>query len=139
MRRIAIAPLCLLLACLCGAQARTGHRVVVEVNVPGTTAYATVLGNIENLKKAFAPEPVEVEVVCEGRGLDMLFSHDNVVAERVTKLHKAGVVFAACANTIKGRHIGKGRLLPFVQVVKAGVAEVVKKQEAGWSYLKGAF
>src|SRR5690349_6462701 len=114
MKPIATATLCLL-ACLCGAQGKTAHRVVVEVNVPGTMAYSTVLGNIENLKKAFAPEPVEVEVVCEGRGLDMLFSHNNSLAERVTKLHKTGVVFAACSNTIRGRHIGKGRLLPFVQ------------------------
>jgi len=125
------------LTCLCAAQAKS-HRVVVEVNVPGEAAYKLVLNNVENMKKAFAPESVEVEVVCHGPGLDMLLS-SNSLGARMEKLTKSGVVFAGCANTIRGRKIAKNRLYGFVRVVPSGVAEVVRKQEAGWSYLKGAF
>lgn len=127
-----------LLGSLCTAQEKTTHRVVVEVNVPGKTAYEIVLGNITNLRKALAPDPVQIEVVCEGRGVDMLLK-GGPVAKRIAAAQKQGVVFAACNNTLVYRKISRSGLLAGVVVVPAGVAEVVKKQEAGWSYLKGAF
>lgn len=114
------------------------HRVVIEVNVPGTNAYNFVLGNVEHIREAFAPEPVDIEVVCHGPGLDMLLNSSSV-APRVAKDAKSGVVFAACRNTIKGRHIDPHHLPKFIVVVPSGTAEVVRKQEAGWSYLKGAY
>ena len=126
-----------LLSCLCWAQGKP-HRVVIEVNVPGEAAYRLVVNNVENLKKAFAPESVEVEIVCHGPGMDMLVK-TNSLGARMGKLSAAGVLFAACSNSIRGRHIDIKHLFPFVKVVPSGVAEVVRKQEAGWSYLKGAF
>lgn len=115
------------------------HRVVVEVNVPGTVAYGTVLGNVTNLVKAFAPEKVEVEVVCHGAGIDMLLGRQKALAERVRQANKIGITFAACSNTLGGRNLSKKDLAPFIVIVDSGVAEVVRKEEAGWSYLKGAF
>lgn len=125
-----------LLACFAAAQ--NGHRVVIEVNVTGKTPFGTILNNATNLRKAFAPEPIQIEVVCHGPGLDLLL-RKSPMAKRVSELAKSGVVFAACANTIRGRHLSKSSLLPFTRIVPSGVAEVVRKQEAGWSYLKGAF
>ena len=53
------------------------------------------------------------------------------------KQSEAGVRFAACQNTMRRRNISKEDLLPFVGTVDSGVAEVVRKQEEGWAYLKG--
>jgi len=115
------------------------HRVVIEVNVSGTIPYGVVLNNAANLRKAFAPEPVRIEIVCHGAGLDLLLKRLNPLATRVSALAKVGVMFAACGNTVRGRHLSKTKLLPFVRIVPSGVTEVVRRQEAGWSYLKGAF
>ncbi len=112
--------------------------MVVEVNVPGKQAYAIVLGNVRNLQKALAPDPVQIEVVCEGRGVDMVLQ-SGPVAKEALAAEKKGVIFAACNNTLTFRKINPKHLISGVKVVPAGVAEVVKKQEAGWSYLKGAF
>lgn len=117
---------------------KQAHRVVIEVNIPSPMGFQTVLNNIENLKKAFAPEPVEVEVVCHGPGLDMIMKGGKAEA-RVKKVQKLGAVFAACANTMRGRKVTQAMLVPGAVVVKSGVYEVVTKQEAGWSYLKGAY
>ena len=54
-------------------------------------------------------------------------------------LQNGGVVFAACSNTLRGFHIDVKQLIPGVLVVDSGVAEVVRRQEQGWAYLKGAF
>ena len=38
---------------------------------------------------------------------------------------------------MKKQNVTKDQLLPFVTTVDSGVAEVVRKQEAGWAYIKG--
>ncbi|MEI8281710.1 MAG: DsrE family protein [Armatimonadota bacterium] len=118
-----------------GAAAQARHRIVVELDAPGTAAFGTTLNNVENLKKAFGTDPVEIEIVCHGGGIDLLLSHENKLSSRIQKLQKSGVKFAACNNTLKGRNIGKDRIFSFVSVVDSGTAEVIRKQEAGWSYL----
>lgn len=40
---------------------------------------------------------------------------------------------------MRGRHLLKSQMHPFGLAVDSGVAEVVRKDEAGWSYLKGAY
>ena len=57
-------------------------------------------------------------------------------SERMQKLSESGVVFAACENSMEKKQVTKADLLPFVTTVDSGVAEVVRKQEAGWSYIK---
>lgn len=118
------------------ALAQSRHRVVVEQTTGGAAAYSSTLKNIENMIKAFGAEPVDVEIVCHGPGIDLVFSHDNQLATRIRALQKQGVKFAACANTLKSRNIKPDRIFSFVTVVDAGTAEVVRKQEAGWAYLK---
>ncbi len=102
-------------------------------------AYRTVLSNAKNLIKAFAPAKIEIEIVCHGEGLDLLFKDAKSMAAMMKVAATSGIQFAACSNTMRGRHIRKDQLYPFAVVVDSGVAEVVRKQEAGWSYLKGAF
>ena len=97
------------------------HRVVIEVNVPGTVAYGTILNNAENVIKAFAPEKVEVEIVCHGEGIKLLQPAATHYSARIMKLHTSGVTFAACANTIKGKHLKPSDLYGFVTVVKSGI------------------
>ena len=46
-------------------------------------------------------------------------------------------MFAACENTMRKKKVTKEPLLPFVTTVDSGVAEVVRKQEEGWAYIKG--
>jgi len=58
------------------------------------------------------------------------------VRERMTQSAEKGVVFAACENTMKRRGVSKEALVSFAHTVDSGVAEVVRKQEAGWSYVR---
>ncbi len=115
----------------------TTHRVVVELSSGGTTTYTKVLGSVSNLVKAFAGDKTVVEIVCRDSGIDLLLSGTGALRDRMSKLHSQGVVFAACRNTLRARHIDRKRLVPFAVVVDAGVAEIVRKEEDGWSYLKG--
>lgn len=113
------------------------HRVVFQVSVAGQEAWQGVLANVENLQKAFGPERTEVEVVCFGKGIDMLLKTDTPLAQRIAEDKSTGVEFAACRNTLRARHLSPADLLPSVTLVDSGVAEIVRRQEAGWAYIKG--
>lgn len=112
------------------------HRVVFQVTAAGEEHWESVLGNVENLREAFGPGSSEVEVVGHSKGLGMLMATNKGLADRMKKLADDGVVFAACENTMKKKNVTKDQLLPFVTTVDSGVAEVVRRQEQGWAYIK---
>jgi intracellular sulfur oxidation DsrE/DsrF family protein len=114
-----------------------GHRIVIEVNVDGAERWEGILNNVDNLQKAFASDPPKIEVVAHAKGLGILLATDEPLRARMQAEHEAGVVFAACENTMKKQNVTKEQLMPFVTTVDSGVAEVVRKQEAGWAYIKG--
>ena len=111
------------------------HRVVFEVTMEGTEQWTAVLNNVENLRKSLG-DGIEIEVVAHSKGLGMLVAQDNPLTERMKKISATGVVFAACENTMKKKNVTKDQLVPFATTTDSGVAEVVRKQEAGWSYIK---
>ncbi|MFN2476415.1 MAG: DsrE family protein [Chthoniobacterales bacterium] len=111
------------------------HRVVFEVTMEGPEQWTAVLNNVENLRSSLGPA-TEIEVVAHSKGLGMLVAKDNGLTDRMKKLAEAGVVFAACENTMKKKNVTKDQLVPFAKTTDSGVAEVIRKQEAGWSYIK---
>ena len=116
---------------------RKVHRVVIEVTAEAAPQWESVLNNIENLQKAFAPDVTEVEVVAHGKGIAMLQKTNAAQSERMARIASGGVKFAACENTMRRMKVQKSDLFEFVVTVDSGVAEVVRRQEAGWAYLKG--
>ena len=140
IKTIALAALLLLLP-LSAIHAQTEsstaktHQIVFEVTMEGPEQWTAVLNNVENLRTVFA-STTQIEVVAHSKGLGMLVAKDNALADRMKKLADSGVVFAACENTMKKKSITKEQLLPFATTTDSGVAEVVRKQAAGWSYIK---
>ena len=112
------------------------HRVVFEVSIGGEEAWQSVLNNVENVQKSFGQANSEIEVVMHGKGLGMILKTNTSQEERLKTLSGKGIVFAACENTMKRMNVTREQLFPFAVTVDSGVAEVVRKQEAGWSYIK---
>jgi uncharacterized protein len=112
------------------------HRVVFQITSDGAEPWDAVLGNVENLREALGPQDTRVLVVGHGKGLGMRLADDEKRQARMRKLHEGGVVFAACENTMRKKNVTRGELVPFATTVDSGVAEVVRKQEEGWSYIK---
>ncbi|CAN5588135.1 DsrE family protein [soil metagenome] len=131
------AALCALALTTMNAQTETSktHRIVFEVTMAGTEQWTAVLNNVENLRQSLG-DGTEIEVVAHSKGLGMLVAKDNSLADRIQKLADEGIVFAACENTMRKKNVRKDQLLPSATTTDSGVAEVVRKQEAGWSYLK---
>ena len=117
------------------ASADKTHRIVFEVTMEGAEQWTAVLNNVENLRTALGAA-TEIEVVAHSKGLGMLVAKENPLTDRMKKFADDGVVFAACENTMKKKNVTKDQLVPFAKTTDSGVAEVIRKQEAGWSYIK---
>jgi intracellular sulfur oxidation DsrE/DsrF family protein len=113
------------------------HLIVIEVNVEGAENWSGILNNVENVRKTFEGESTDIEIVAHGKGLGLILRTNEALQDRLKKIADAGVRFVACENTMRRMNIKTEDLMPFAETVDSGVAEVVRKQEAGWSYVKG--
>jgi len=114
------------------------HQVVMQLNTADTAEWSSMLGNIRNLQKVWTGH-VKVEVVVHGKALNFLVASKSHLVADVDAMTKLGVVFNACENTMNKYGIKKEMLIPSVSSVPSGVAELVIKQEEGWSYLKTGY
>ena len=112
------------------------HRVVIQVTLDGEDNWNKVLNQVENLKKGFAPDKVEIEVVTHGDAAGFVLAKNTALSERIQKNEANGVQFSFCSNTQKKNNIKVEELTPGVTVVPAGIVQVIKRQEEGWSYVK---
>ena len=81
---------------------------------------------------------VHVDLPDESRFVmaSFLARKDNAQTEAIEKLAQAGVSFRVCANAMKKVPITKEDLLPCVEVVPAGVVEIVRLQREDFAYIK---
>lgn len=93
-------------------------------------------GYLRTQLETFANETTEIEVVVHGKGLGLILKTNEAMRERLQSVSGAGVRFAACENTMRRMSLKMEDLMTFATTVDSGVAEVVRKQEAGWSYIK---
>lgn len=123
-----------------GAAARpdnaAGYRVVLQVTADSAEQWNGLLGNIENLRRALGDELRDVEVVAHGPGLGLVLRTNAAQVARMETLSSQGVRFFACENTLKRRSLSKADLLPYVGTVDSGVAQVVRRQQQGWQYIR---
>jgi len=95
-----------------------------------------VLNNIRNLIADIGEDSLEIEMVANGDAVKMLAKGPNEYKAMLEELAKRQVVICACSNSMRNFGLQKDQLLDFVNVVSAGVGEIVKKQAVGWAYIR---
>ncbi len=116
------------------------HKVVFEVAIDGAEKWEGALRNVENVQKSLGVKTTKIEVVAHSKGIGMLLAKtaeaNPELKATLEKLHASGVVFAVCENTMKKMQVTKQQLVPLATTVDSGVSEVIRKQEAGYAYIK---
>ncbi len=102
---------------------------------PEEADWQLTLNNVRNLIGGLVPEPVEIEIVAYGPGIAFL-KKDGADATEILRLESPHVHFVACGNAMRKQHLEASDLVAGSEVVPAGVVEVVRKQEQGWTYIK---
>ncbi|MDR3601973.1 MAG: DsrE family protein [Desulfosporosinus sp.] len=92
--------------------------------------------NISNLIKDIGGENLEIEVVANSDAVKVFLRSTDKFEAMFKELAQKQVVFCACANAMRNLGIQKDELFDFMTVVSAGVGELVKRQAAGWAYIR---
>ena len=118
------------------AAAPVKHKVVFQMNVADNDSWNQLFGNIGNAQRAFQKDGIQIEVVFYGKGITALLKTNTQFEERLKKAAADGVVLGACQNTMRLRKIASEDIFPFSTEVDSGVAEIIRKQEARFSYIR---
>jgi hypothetical protein len=119
------------------------HRLVLQVNTNDAATMNLTLNNAMNAAQYYekAGEPVKIEVVAFGPGLNMLRDDTSPVKARIETmaLSTPEVSFKACGITRENMRKAEDKEIPIVpqaEVVPSGVVRVMQLEEEGWSYVK---
>jgi len=96
-----------------------------------------ILGSANNVIKFYGVDNTEVVIVAYAQGIKALLNHhDNKIRKRVKSLMTYDVEFIACQNTMTTLKIDKKELLDGVEVVTAGIVELIERQLRGYIYIR---
>jgi intracellular sulfur oxidation DsrE/DsrF family protein len=111
------------------------HKVIFQVSDNDPGKWNLALNNARNVQQDLGEGNVEIEIVAYGPGLGML-KMDSTVGNRVSEAMSTGVKVMACENTMTNQKLSRDDMLSHIGYVKAGVVELMEKQEQGWSYIR---
>lgn len=125
------------------ATAHAPVKVLFHVNTDDRGRMSETLDEVESALKFYrqSGQRARVEVVANGSGLDLLRADASPYPYRVQRLLREydNLKFVACQNTIDRLKRERGitaQLLPGVVVIDSGVAEIMRRQQEGWAYIR---
>ncbi|BAF71466.1 DsrE family protein [Sulfurovum sp. NBC37-1] len=113
------------------------RKFIFPITVRDRKEINHVLSSANNVMKFYGPENVEVVIVAYSQGIEALLKHgDRDIRKRVEALMTYDVEFIACGNTMRTLHIEKKDLIDGVEVVTAGIVELIERQLRGYIYIR---
>ncbi len=112
------------------------YKVIFHLDEPSKGRADQVMMNITNLLNDLGDGNVEVELLANGGGVRALARGPEGQADQVELLAKRRVRFVACQHSLEHLNLSREDLLDLVEVVPAGVSELVKIQAEGWAYIR---
>ncbi len=96
-----------------------------------------ILGSANNVIKFYGVDNTEVVIVGYSQGIKALLKNGNLhIKKRIKSLMTYDVEFIACGNTMKTLKIKKDELIDGVEVVTAGIVELIERQLRGYIYIR---
>jgi len=114
------------------------HKIVMSVNTADDLIQRRAVDNIARLTEHFGVNETLIEIVSYGPGLVFLTQTSTFLHAISDVMGSQGLVFSACANTIKKIEAKTGKkpqLIDGVGVVPGGVIRLVELQEQGYAYI----
>lgn len=113
------------------------HKIVFHLASSDTLVHKALVKQISNVLDFW--KTAKIEVVVHNNGIGFMKQDEAHFVKEIQSLNSKGVIFAVCENTLKQRKIEKSQILKTATFVPVGIAEIVLKEEDGWSYIKAGF
>jgi hypothetical protein len=111
------------------------EQAIFAVSDADPQKWNLTLGNIANAIEGIGADGADIELVVYGPGIAML-KKDSPVAERIAAALKSGVHINACQNSMRAAHLEAADLAPGVGSVPSGVVELIRREHAGYAYVR---
>jgi len=108
------------------------RQIVFSIKSANDEDINHVLSTANNVLKFYGPEKVHMRIVAYYHGIKALLKSEKDIAVRVDALMLYNVEFVACGNTMKTKKIKEEELIDGVEIVTAGVVEMVERVQDGW-------
>lgn len=111
------------------------RKVMLQLTTDDPRAVNDLLYNAVNIQKFYGQDNVRVAVIAFSAGNRALYK-DSPVRDRISSLLQYDVEFVACGNTMEATGRKPEDLIEGVEVVTAGIAEIMERQLQGWLYVR---
>ena len=111
------------------------QKLVIQMSDNDPSKWSLALNNAKNVQDDLGAANVDIEIVAYGPGINML-KLESPAGSRVADAMKAGVKVVACENTMRALKLAKDDMQPAISYAPAGVTEIMRLQQAGWSYIR---
>lgn len=118
------------------------NRVLVHVSSGSPEALGTALDEVEDLLRSAraARRSIEVEIVANSSGLDLLRASASPYAQRIASLRRehSNLSLVACGQTLARRRAsGQAvELLPGTKIAPSALEQIAKRLQGGWVYVR---
>lgn len=112
------------------------REVVMGISHGDDEAIHHGLSTANNILKFYGPEKIHLRIVAYYHGIRTLLKSEKEIAVRVRALQQYGVEFVACGNTMETKKITPDQLDDDVEIVSAGIAEVIERATDGAFYIQ---
>lgn len=116
---------------------QTSPKVILHLQSADTSVHKSIVNQIGNIKKEI-PD-AEIELVCHGPGMEFLLKEKSQYINKLNKMNLKNVYFVGCEFTMTQKNISRDELVDFARTVPYGIAEIIKKQQQQWLYVKLGF
>ena len=117
------------------------RKFVFPITTSDESEISHVLSSVSNVVKFYGVDKSEVVIVAYSKGIKSLVKEPKFFDKEIQKRLKSlmlydNVTFVACNNTMKTYQISQKDLLKDVEVVTAGIVEIIERQLAGYIYIR---
>lgn len=122
---------------LATALAQQSPKIILHLQSADTLVHRSLVNQVTNLKKEFPDS--DIDVICHGPGMEFLMKKKSTYIDRIHRQNLKGVTFTACEFTMTQRNIRREDLVPYARSVPYALAEIIRKEQNGWLYIKLGF
>jgi intracellular sulfur oxidation DsrE/DsrF family protein len=112
------------------------RKIVLQLSSKDPREINNLLFNVVNVQKFYGMDNVRIAVIAFGDGMQALYAKTSPVTERIESLQQYGVEFVACGSTMTATNKAANELIKGVEIVTAGIPEIVERSLRGWIYIR---
>lgn len=113
------------------------YKLLIHVNHPDPDELQSALGYVRHSLEILQKEAGKIAVVVNGPAVRFFRKDDPDFAEKIrAALRNPDVSFRLCRHALRKSEIGEHEITDGCTVIPAGIAELVRLQQAGYAYVK---